>query len=593
MKSARKVAAVRHSRKGTALAAAMMFFVMITIAATALLSISAIHRIQIVRSGIDVRLMIAAEAGIETVRGRFTIIPVIQEDWNQLVGSSGWNQVEDLTINGITVRVEAHPVGGPSVPTARIRSTAFAQNKARTVEYTIRVASFSDFSIFNSSTATSNPGVNYKAVGNTYYGGSVNVQNTGIQFFGDMYAVGTTNPVYGSGSGGNNSSTGQAWDYHFPYGAPALNQPPIPLPTWASPWQVLEDVAEDRGHLWGENTLGIQLMGDRYRRWFVQRHGDGSGPGVIPSGHNWLNWIPHGLTGAPAGPSGRIVSGASSITNVNYRLATEVLPIPDEGVIYVKEGHAESVSAGMDVFGTGTNGWRQTPTSWSGKSPTTWTNYRANATRLVRNSVGQNNPDNDNGGFTRAVLLWGHLDGVRVSIGSDYNIILSSNVTYQSLMDNPELRAFFGDQANGKESPAALGITEMLGVMSQQDVHLASTWWTPLPSSQGVPNGIPGDLFDGDHHPTDTYAIDGVYFALGHVTNTHLRNAQRGELWMHGGVIGGGTVGWYFGTAFRTRNYHWDFRMRTTTPPYFLRAYNASAVFMPGTWRTYESTTTP
>jgi hypothetical protein len=26
-----------------------------------------------------------------------------------------------------------------------------------------------------------------------------------------------------------------------------------------------------------------------------------------------------------------------------------------------------------------------------------------------------------------------------------------------------------------------------------------------------------------------------------------------------------------------------------TTPPYFLRAYNVSAVFLPGTWRTYEN----
>jgi len=574
----------RAARRGSALAAAMMFFVMITIAATALLSISAIHRIQIVRNGIDVRLMIAAEAGIETVRGRFTIIPTIQEDWNSLVGSAGWNDVETLTVNGITVNVQARTVGGPSVPTARVRSTATSGTKARTVEYTIRVASFSDFSIFNSSTATSNPGVNYKAVGNTYYGGTLNVANTGVQFFGSTYIVQTTNPLYGTGTPPNGD-----WDYHFPYEAPAQNQPPIPLPTWASPWQVLEDVAEDRGHRWAENTLGIELLGDEYRRYYVERFNGGAGAGTVPAGHDWLNWIPHGLAGAPAGPAGRIVAGAPSINNINYRLRTEVLPIPDDGVIYIKSGSAQSVSAGLDVFGTGTNNWVQTPANWGAKTPTTWTGYRANATRLVRNSVALSNPDSDAGGFTRIVLLWGNLNDTRLSVGSDHNIVLAANVTYQSLLDDPLLRAFHGDQASGKESDAALDIYEMLGVMSRQDIHLATTWWTPLPSSAGLANGIPGDLFSGSHHPTDTYAIDGVYFALGHVTTTHLRNAQRGELWMHGGVIGGQTVGFYFGTAFQTRHYHWDYRMRTTTPPYFLRAYNASAVFMPGTWRTYES----
>jgi hypothetical protein len=42
------------------------------------------------------------------------------------------------------------------------------------------------------------------------------------------------------------------------------------------------------------------------------------------------------------------------------------------------------------------------------------------------------------------------------------------------------------------------------------------------------------------------------------------------------------------GDHFKVRNYHWDYRLELTTPPYFLRAYNASAVFLPGTWRTYD-----
>jgi hypothetical protein len=31
-----------------------------------------------------------------------------------------------------------------------------------------------------------------------------------------------------------------------------------------------------------------------------------------------------------------------------------------------------------------------------------------------------------------------------------------------------------------------------------------------------------------------------------------------------------------------------DWRLQGTTPPFFLRAYNVTATFVPGTWRTYE-----
>jgi len=584
----------RAARRGSALAAAMMFFVMITIAATALLSISAIHRIQIVRNGIDVRLMIAAEAGIETVRGRFVIVQVIQEDWSALMPTSDWNIIEDsLTVNGIGVIVEARPVGAASVPMARIRSTATSGTKARTVEYTIRVASFSDFSLFNSNSGLSTPGVNYKAVGNAYYGGNVRM-NTGVQFFGNTYIVGNTVADYGVPGG----SGWGAWDYHFPYHAPTINHEEIPLPGQDSAaWDALEWAAENavpgESHLYGENTLGIELLGDQYRRYYVQRYNGGAGAGTVPSGPDWLNWS----AGTTPGPAGRIVSGASSINNVNYRYMTELLPIPDDGVIYVKTGSAQSVNAGMDVFGSGTNNWVQTPSDWGSKGAVT--GGAGGSEVLVRDYMLREWPFDTtpfgtyhntlgNGPFTRILLLWGYLDDTRVSIGSEHNIVIASNIYYQTLYDNPELRAFHGDQASGKESPAALAISEMLGVMSQQDIQLATAWWSRLPTSAGVPQDIPGDMYGPSHRPNDTYSIDGVYFALGHVANTYY-TGSKGELWMHGGVIGGQTVGVFFGAAFQTRNYHWDYRMQTQMPPYFLRAYNASAVFMPGTWRTYES----
>ena len=168
----------RAGNKGGALASAMLFFVVVTVAGAALLSISMQHRLQIVRHGIDVRLMIAAEAGIESVRGRFTVVPQIQEDWASLVPGTGWNNIDSMTVNGIPVTVEARSIGGASVPTARVRSTAIAGSRRRTVEYTIKVATFSDYAVFNAGSGDSTLGVNYKGVGNLYFGGDVRTQKT-------------------------------------------------------------------------------------------------------------------------------------------------------------------------------------------------------------------------------------------------------------------------------------------------------------------------------------------------------------------------------------------------------------------------------
>ncbi len=572
----------RKSRRGGALAIAMMFFVLITIAGTALLSISGYQRLQTIANGIDVRLMIAAEAGIESVRGRFTVVPVIQEDWQQLLPTAGWNEIETLTVNGINVVVEARPIGGPSVPTARIRSTAGSGTKTRTVEYTIKVATFSDYAVFNASNETSTLGIDYKGVGNLYFGGDVDVPNTGAQIFGKSHIVGEVLQGYGPG---NNSDTGQAWDYHFPIEPPGEDENAIPIPVWAAPWTALENVARGtNGHLWAENTLGIQLTGTTYTRYYVERV---SGNGNFPSGTNWLD-IDSSKTSSTFGPAQRIRTVSSTSGN-NWRLRVETgIPIPDEGVIFVKT--LPVTTANPTMAGTarldaasGTNGWTQ-PTDWGNNSfqGPTGGSWRGTDLNIVRKNGTLGTSSN------KVLLLWGWLEDRRVSIGCEHKIILADTISYRTLQNNPQYRIFHGDGVNGKQSPGALGFKEMLGVMSREDCHLTPTWWRPVPSTQ-VPGATTGDLIPG-HHPTDAFPMDGVFFAVAD-TRPHrfIDGNTRGEFWGHGGLIAGGSYAAGMGNHFRVRNYHWDYRLALTTPPFFLRAYNASAVFLPGTWRTYDS----
>ncbi len=574
---------LRSSKRGGALAISMLFFVLVAIAGAALLSISGYHRIQTVRNGIDVRLMIAAEAGVESVRGRFTVVPNIQEDWTALLPTNGWNTIETMTINGIGVTVEARPIGGPSVPTARVRSTAVSGTKTRSVEYTIKVATFSDYAVFNAGSSTSTLGANYKGVGNLYFGGDVDIPNTGAQIFGSSYMEGSVVQNYGPG---NNGTTGQPWTYHFPIEPPAEEQPNIPIPVWAAPWDSVRDVARSNlGHYYAENTLAIRLDGITYTRWYVERVPSGTGNMLTGTSSpnlpvEWLN-----LNSATTPPIEQRFRTRSSLGG-NYFLRMQTgIPIPDEGVIYVRTGSVSSTATGHfppSMLGvqiadslSGTNSWVQ-PTNWDDNATTSTGSDR----NIVRNNGMSGDP------YARVLLLWGQLTDRRVSIACDHKIILADTIRYTNLL--PQWRIFHGDGRNGKESPGALGFKEMLGVMGREDVHLTPTWWRRV-SSTLVPGETAGDLIPG-HHPTDAYPMDGVFFSVYDTRPHRFYSGQPwGEFWGHGGLIAGGSYAAGMGDHFKVRNYHWDFRLALTTPPYFLRAYNASAVFLPGTWRTYEN----
>jgi len=562
--SSRTPIGLRRNRRGGALAAAMLFMILVTVAGTALISMSVITRKSIVRNGVDVRLMIAAEAGIETMRGRFTLIQGVQDDWGWL-NTSTWTNVGTPSINGTLVTVDALSVGGPSVPTARMRASATASGRTRVIEYHIKVATFSDYAVFTGDPGTL--GQNYKCVGNLYGAGNMYVPYTGAQLLGEVSLVGTIS-----------HTNGEAWNYTFPLSNPLQNQAVIPFPTWAAPWTELEALSESlyapgADHHFAENTIEIVFTGTTYTRYFVRRTATGTGDGTVPTGTGWLN-IANGATSY----------ADASLNNTSYVLDSETLNIPDEGVIYIRSGTAKSIYATKDTTGANTNNFTQTRfasnlTAWGGSD-----------TDIVDSNYSH--------GTTPLLLLSGRIDNRRVSVACDHKIVVRNPIVYQSLLTNPGYRRFWADGVNGKESAGALGFKEMIGVMSKNDIHPAVTWWSSLSTLHGGSPGVTdivGEYLPG-HYPLDTTSMDGVYLALGHTAP--IRNlgltigvaspSWRGEHWLHGGLIAQGSYGGGLGNTFTRRNYDWDYRMRLTCPPYFLRAYNTSAVYIPGTWRTYE-----
>ena len=114
----------RHSHRGAALALALFFLILVTTAGIALLSSSTRNQLSIIERSIDVRLMIAAEAGLETVRGRFKFVAGVQDDWNVLVPSTTWSTVDTMTVNGISVTVQTRDVTTDSVGKAEVRTMA-------------------------------------------------------------------------------------------------------------------------------------------------------------------------------------------------------------------------------------------------------------------------------------------------------------------------------------------------------------------------------------------------------------------------------------------------------------------------------------
>lgn len=567
----------RTARKGGILAMAMLFFVMVTVAGTAILSMSTIQRIKTVRNGIDVRLMIAAESGIETLRGRFTLVKGVQDDWNW-VSDSTWTNLGTINVNGIAVQTQAQRSASQSVPRARLRARASAAGKTRVVEITVRVASFSDYSVFGSG---GNLGADYKLVGNMYAAGNIDVPYTGARVYGRTELTGSVTGTY---------SSPLSPEYPFVNQNP-VNVSPVPFPTDVSEWNYMRDIAETTGYIYAENTLEIVLNGTTFTRYYVRRRNTATaGVGTLPTGHidnsgtSWINPV-----------NGALSYSSTRLNNADYELVSETLDIPDEGVIYIQSGPASGVTAGP-LIGTP---WFRDNLAASPRTNGFVQQYWSNSITGSDVSIFRNNESwaQYSWGYTPVLLLSGVLDDRRVTIVCDHKIIVKQPVAYQGLLDNPNLRRFFNDGASGKQSNDAINMKEMLGVMSRSEIHPTPTWWNPLPAAQRVTGDLAGETIPG-HDYSDIkssngdYCMDGVYLALG--STAPYRNygyasgsGPLGEMWFCGGLICRGSYGGGNGNTFYRRNYDWDYRMAITMPPYFLRAYNVTARFVPGTWRTW------
>ncbi|MCQ3950754.1 MAG: hypothetical protein DPW14_13180, partial [Planctomycetes bacterium] len=127
-------------RRGSVLMVAMGFVIAVALAGTGMLSVSYVHQVQMQQKALAVRMMAAAEAGIEAKRGRFTLIAGVQDDWSTLLPTAGWNNIDGpMLINGLSVQVQAMPTGGVSVPKVRIRGVVSTVGRNLAVEYEAKV----------------------------------------------------------------------------------------------------------------------------------------------------------------------------------------------------------------------------------------------------------------------------------------------------------------------------------------------------------------------------------------------------------------------------------------------------------------------
>lgn len=484
---------LRRGRKGGALAAAMIF--MVTVAGAALLSMSSITRVRIVKAGEDVRLLIAAEAGLETRRGMFVLVAGVQDDWSILMPTSGWNNVGDeLNINGIRVQVQAQPIGDATNLQARLRSIAYGYSRNRAVEYNIQAANFADYALYFGGTNSVGIGSYFKMVGNFYSRGSINLQqNPGIEFFSRVETSETVlaapDPIYNFKEG-------------------YLNYVPIiEIPPTAYGTAPMRAAAAASNTLFYANTISIQLVGTQFVRTYEYRF-QGTGTNYNPN---------------------------------HYQIRTQTLSIPDNSVIYID---SDKCPAGVDT-------------------------YQAGATTANAASYG-------------SINMWGVLDNRRVTVACEHEVHITNNVSYQTLLDNPDLRRF-----TQKKSGSALGFREMLGVLSLTDLLYETPLWTPLPPGSMVTDNAALNPPDIGHHALQ-YSLDGVFMGVDKSARGAVGPGTGRELWVCGGIINGNFSSTLLSSNFDRRNYDTDYRLKFTTPPYFLRAYGHTPTYISGTWRTYE-----
>lgn len=507
----------RTNRRGGILATAMLFFVMVTVAGTAILSMSTIQRLKTVRNGIDVRLMIAAEAGMETIRGRFTLVAGVQDDWSWLA-TGVWTDIGTVTVNGINVQLQANLLSGNSVPSARIRGIASASGKTRVVEQRIKVASFSDYALYTGSTSTAGIGADFKMVGTFYARGNIDLGNrAGIEFFG---ATSTSGVV-------TNYATPEGWAYNFKQGV-VQGAPVITIPTTAYGADPIKTRAQELDAVYAGTS--------NFPQWNVPSSGFLFYRNTISLTFNWFS--SGGVNGTQVTRQfWRRNSGtAASYTSSEYTVATETITLPqnEEICLYID---TDQPPTGVDTWSVGVR------------------NYRP---------------------ATSTVQVSGTIRNSRITVYAEKDVTIVNNIAYYALLADPSLRL----QAN-KQSAGALGFTEMFGICADNDVDFQFSTFSPVNS------GDFGYVTGGN---TNQYIIDGVYQGTtsAAISTSPPTSYSVSELWCCGGLINTNYYTTGFSGSFNPRHYDWDWRLQGTTPPFFLRAYNVTATFVPGTWRTYE-----
>jgi hypothetical protein len=485
----------RTRRRGSILGTVMLFFVVVTIAGASLLAMSLISQESMIRSSVDVRLLIAAEAGIETVRGRFALVEGVQDHWEDLLPiKNDWNNIGGpMTINGLQVQAQAYEIGTPAVPRARLRAIATLRDRNRVVEYVIRIPSLSDYTIYSGAGNSINLDANFKVWGNFYAKADINLANrAGIEFYGEV----TT-------SGRINNAPDPAYNFKLGY---EENVPLVEFPPTARAMEQMRDAAVSTGRMHFGNTLGIRFLeGNLYERTYYRR--------------------------------------VSSGTDARR---TEILEVPDDSVIYVSR---QNCPPGVDTDVAG-----QTPSNATG----------GERQLRVSGTLGKAGAPEE---------------GARVSLAYEYQVLVDGNMTYQSLLENPELR-----RIKNKKSDEALGYREMLGIVAQDVLYFYPRDWASLTVGNGA---VPSYADEGEPHLANQCTLDGVFLSLVSVNVTGSSPTGR-ELWLNGGLLSGQQNPTYLSSHFDLRNYHTDYRLQYTMPPYFLRAYGDQVLIERGSWQTYS-----
>lgn len=593
---------LRKSRRGAAMAVSMAMFIIVTVAGTGFLATNWQYTMQTMSKGIDMRLYNAAEAGMETVRGRFTLIIGAQENWDALFDAGDplntWNVVDTRSINGATVVTSAKALAVGSVPKARLRAVATIAGRQRAVEQDIKISTFSDYALFYNLTGTLTLGANFTCWGPLMCRGNIDCNgNTGIEFHGDVKAgLDILNeggsPLYAYGRETNAT-------------IPPINPETVAL-------DVPKNQAIATNTRFYQNTFEIVFNENgTFTRRYWRRQGTAASPTTPPAAVSPANpendatltstnddfELYNNDTGVPL----PVYSGGvgtrwpASGGTIFYVVASETLPIPNEGVIYI-DSDMPSVAGGTLLGGVyycvdsaiNTNNLAQCLNNYRQPIMDTSTNGGDN-------DCPSGNAKNDGswGAGSSAfknfpvVLVKGTLHNVRVTLAAEGNVIVSDCIRYKTLLDNPSLRL-----ADNKKSAAATNYTEMLGICSQARVWLRTRWWTALPTASRV-----GPV-DNVTHYENQFCTDGTYFGRDRVRiapggelssgNTSPQNAgwSNTEYWVCGGLLNGGELQSSMG-SFTRRNYDWDYRLASTTPPYFLRTYNVPAARIAQTWRTY------